>query len=174
MGEETEDEDDTDDVVTSCLCCSYYVIKTKGGRLRHLLRYDVKCFVVSLLVLAVLGAWTWSVDSIDARKENLLRWILESPQFKEDLFWCKVLYGLLSLPFFPFMIPVFLQVLTHCEFTGYNESGACVAFDYPGIGAARPLHQNHVTLATTTLSPVRRAFTRAVDKYGTSRIPISR
>merc|ERR1712039_1066366 len=104
------------------------------------------------------GVYTWSVDAPEERQDGVLAWIVSSPQFKEDLFWCKVLYGLLSLPFFPFMIPVFLQVLTHCEFTGYNESGACVAFDYPAIGVSRP--------SRTAFAPVHRVLSKAVDKYG--------
>merc|ERR1712226_660647 len=62
LAEESEDEVDDHEQVsnssTSCFCCSYGVmIKTKGGRLRHLLKYDVKCFAVSLVVLVMSGVY---------------------------------------------------------------------------------------------------------------------
>mmetsp|Transcript_66112 Transcript_66112/g.187760 ORF Transcript_66112/g.187760 Transcript_66112/m.187760 type:complete len:256 (+) Transcript_66112:178-945(+) len=131
LSEEDEFMEDEAETVRCC-CFSWRSVRTTGGRLRHLLRYDVKCFLFSLLILFLVTAWTASLDDTT---EGLLEWIRESPQFKEDFFWCKVLYGMLSLPFLPFMIPIFCQVLTHCEFTGYNERGACVEFSYPPMAA---------------------------------------
>jgi hypothetical protein len=62
---------------------------------------------------------------------------MRTSQFKQNLYWCKVFYGLLSLPFLPFIIPFFCKLLTHCEWTGYNEQGACVAYQLPLIGDIR-------------------------------------
>jgi len=125
-----DEEEEAAETVKYC-CFECRVVKTKGGRLRHLLRYDVKCFIFSLLVLLLLTGWTWSRELEHTKQHGFYAWLRDSPQFKEDFFWCKVLYGLLSLPFLPFMIPLLLQILTHCEFTGYNEKGACVEFIYP-------------------------------------------
>jgi hypothetical protein len=101
---------------------------SKGGRLAKLLWYDVKCFVLTLAVLVLVAVVTWR-EGFDGKGFSL--WVLNSAHFKEDLFWCKVLYGILSLPFLPFSISFLCKVLTHCEYTGYNEHGACVAFDIP-------------------------------------------
>ena len=37
-----------------------------------------------------------------------------------------MLYGLLSLPFFLFALPLLFEVLTHARATGYDEYGRCV------------------------------------------------
>ncbi|CAK0911082.1 unnamed protein product [Prorocentrum cordatum] len=100
----------------------------KGGQLGRLLWYDVRCFALSLAVLAVVAVVTWRLEY---EQQDFLHWVLRSAHFREDLFWCKVLYGILSLPFLPFSVSFLLKVLTHCEYTGYNEHGGCVAFDIP-------------------------------------------
>lgn len=105
------------------------VLRRQGGRLGRLLVYDVQCFGLSLVVLAVLAVLTWRGG--DDEDMGLLKWLLLSSQFREDLFWVKVLYGLLMLPFLPFVVPLFLKVLTHCEWTGFNEHGACVEYVLP-------------------------------------------
>jgi hypothetical protein len=100
----------------------------KGGKLGRLLMYDVRCFALTLVVLAVVAVVTWRLGY---EEQDFLHWVLRSAHFREDLFWCKVLYGILSLPFLPFSVSFLLKVLTHCEYTGYNEWGGCVAFDIP-------------------------------------------
>merc|ERR1711920_1046805 len=98
--------------------------------------YDMKCFAMSLAVLAVVASWTRYVDATSpatSESFDLFTWVHKSAQFRENLFWCKVLYGFSSLPFLPFMIPVFCKVLTRCEYTGYNENGACVEFQLPEL-----------------------------------------
>lgn len=94
--------------------------KTPGGRMWNLLFYDIKCFVVSLMVLILFTALTCGGDG----------WF-SSPQFRANLYWCKVLYSVTSLPFGFFTIPFFQLVLTHSTRTGFNEHGACVMWDYP-------------------------------------------
>jgi len=161
---QTETEEDSDcEKERSCGCFSYKVTK-RGGRLGQLLRYDVKSFLFSLLALGVLAVWTISLDGED--NSNVINWLLHSPQFKENFFWCKVLYGLLSLPFFPFMIPLFLQVLTHCEYTGYNEQGACVAYELPVTGKRRS--------SFAMPQRMKEVLVRAASKYGRSRLQIAR
>ena len=51
---------------------------------------------------------------------------LEDYQMRAALFWCRVLYGLLSLPFFLFTLPLVFEALTHSRPTGYDAEGACV------------------------------------------------
>jgi hypothetical protein len=51
---------------------------------------------------------------------------LESMQFRAAIFWCRVLYGLLSLPFVVFTLPLFFEAFTHSRPTGYTERGDCV------------------------------------------------
>jgi len=97
-----------------------------GGRLHHLLHYDMKCFVVSLCTLLALTLATCG-GQLDAGGSSRGSY----PQFCANIFWCCALYSTLSLPFVPFMIPCVQTILTHCDPTGYNESGACVAFELP-------------------------------------------
>ena len=53
--------------------------------------------------------------------------VAESWRLREGLYWTKVLYALLSMPFFIFWLPVFQTILTHTIPTGFNANGACVS-----------------------------------------------
>jgi len=111
----------------------------KGGAgMRTLLRYDAKCFLLSMVLLLV------STVSAKQRSPDLLTH-LTSPQFKESAYWCTVFHAVLSVPFSVFSIPVFLQIFTPVEFTGYNEHGACVGYLLPDPDtereAGRPVHR---------------------------------
>ncbi|CAE7872681.1 unnamed protein product [Symbiodinium microadriaticum] len=94
----------------------------RGGRLAMLLRYDVSCFALSLFVLFLL---TLSTMELQDREVTPLR------HLQENIFWCKVLYSLLSMPFSLFTIQPLQQVLTHAAPTGFNALGACVPFNLP-------------------------------------------
>jgi len=96
--------------------------KDQGGRLATLLGYDVSCFALSLLALVLL---TWSSYRQTDREVSLYR------HLQENIFWCKVLYSLLSMPFSIFTIQPLQQVLTHAAPTGFNSLGACVPFNLP-------------------------------------------
>jgi len=92
----------------------------RGGRMSSLLNYDVACFAFSLLVLVVLSGGNFLLrkeDSVSAYRH-----------FLENIFWCKVLYSLLSMPFALFTIQPLQQVLTHAAPTGFNDFGECVPF----------------------------------------------
>ena len=51
---------------------------------------------------------------------------LENLQFRAVLYWTRVIYGLLSLPFVVFTLPFMFQALTHSRPTGYDAQGNCV------------------------------------------------
>ena len=93
----------------------------RGGRMGKLLKYDVACFLISLLVLLLLNSKTLFWKSGSSR-------VTPYRHFQEDIFWCKVLYSLLSFPFSFFTIQPLQQVLTHAAPTGFNAQGACVPF----------------------------------------------
>ena len=106
----------------------------RGGRMSSLLNYDVGCFAFSLLVLLVLTGGNLMM------REN--HQVTAYRHFQEDIFWCKVLYSLLSMPFALFTIQPLQQVLTHAAPTGFNDFGECVPFrmaDKPvGVSMAEP------------------------------------
>eukprot|EP00438_Fugacium_kawagutii_P023674 Skav229466 [mRNA] locus=scaffold2591:78436:79209:- [translate_table: standard] len=93
----------------------------RGGRMSSLLNYDVACFAFSLLVLLVL-----SIGNLMVRNED--HQVTVYRHVTEDIFWCKVLYSLLSMPFALFTIQPLQQVLTHAAPTGFNDFGECVPF----------------------------------------------
>ena len=64
------------------------------------------------------------VHRLMAGYENLT--VLEEYQMRAALFWVRVLYGLLSLPFFVFTLPLLFEALTNSRPTGYNKHGKCV------------------------------------------------
>merc|ERR1712070_356154 len=49
-------------------------------------------------------------------------------QFQANVYWCCVLYSLLSMPFAAFNIPAIHTLLIHGDPTGFNANGACVGF----------------------------------------------
>eukprot|EP00927_Polykrikos_kofoidii_P082049 TRINITY_DN8047_c0_g1_i1.p1 TRINITY_DN8047_c0_g1~~TRINITY_DN8047_c0_g1_i1.p1 ORF type:complete len:459 (+),score=51.52 TRINITY_DN8047_c0_g1_i1:49-1425(+) len=127
-------------------CCFFTGVRTRGGRLRHLLLYDMIAFFVSLVFLFVLS-WLTRVFSGKAVADiDDVRGAVEAVgsirQFQENLFWSKAFYALLSFPFVPFAIPGLATILTHSRPTGYNNLGACVAVAYdepnepPSLGSS--------------------------------------
>jgi len=90
-----------------CGCLAFH--PQRGGMLRSLLVYDFVVFlsVVCCAALACATSEGWRLRS----------W----------LFWCRVLYGLCSLPFLLFMLPPLDRILLHSRTTGYDRYGRCVA-----------------------------------------------
>uniref|UniRef100_A0A7S4V4P3 PX domain-containing protein n=1 Tax=Alexandrium monilatum TaxID=311494 RepID=A0A7S4V4P3_9DINO len=130
-----------------------------GGRLRHLLHYDVKCFVLSLLLLAVLT----TVTCFDHLKSGSLGSLVAAPQFCANVFWCCNLYSILSLPFASFSIPGWQTVLTHSDPTGFNKHGACVPFGLSSVETKDEAAQEEedgftrvASIATSVLSVMER------------------
>jgi len=104
-------------------------IGQQGGRLLGLLKWDLGAFSICTLGLVILQA--------HARSE------IESSEFLADLFWMRVLYSMLSVPFFFFTLPGIRQLLTHAEPTGFSPWGKCMPFQYRGDKASlrQPLLQ---------------------------------
>jgi len=127
-----------------------HVDPTQGGRLGKLLVYDARCFLASLAVLALL--------LVQGRQAGLGavpgQTGLADPQVRADIFWAKSIYAYTSLPFAIFDIPIFFKVLTHCNYTGYNERGECVPLDLPHLEVPEPEPQPvpDVEHATSILS----------------------
>lgn len=94
---------------SACCCCT--VSAERGGRLRNWLTFDTVIFVLaSSLVggaVAVKGAAVLEAD-----------W-----KFRQALYWGKVLYGLLSVPYLLFALPLAKRLFTHARPTGYDKHG---------------------------------------------------
>jgi len=104
-------------------CCVWVIEEEgRGGRLKGFLRYDLKCFIAYLCFMAVIGAKHWHKD----RAEHIGVWELQSA-----LYWARVFYSFLGLPFFVFALPVFSSLFTHTVPTGYNQNGTIVPFSLP-------------------------------------------
>lgn len=89
----------------------------KGGRLRPLLVYDLCTFALCGVCVVVAGLTYHRHDE---------EWRIFS-----DLFWAQMFYGLLSLPFLPFALPLLRTVLTHARATGYDREGRCLPIRVP-------------------------------------------
>jgi len=107
-------------------CCCLRGVPTRGGRLRWLLRYDMVAFALSLATYVPI----YMVKSGESQDENRRHPQQALLHAKETVYWCRILYSLLSLPFVLFAVPLCGRVLTHSVYTGYNEFGACVEFRY--------------------------------------------
>ena len=84
--------------------------RPRGGRLVELFWWDSFCvfFVLALALIAwgLVGQTGW--------------------QLRATLFWLKALFGLLSLPFLLFKIPVLNTLLMQVRPTGYDDKGRVV------------------------------------------------
>jgi len=104
-------------------CCCLKGVPMRGGRLRALLRYDFCGFMLSLVMFVPILVDTAIQEPTYAKF---------AARAKQTIFWCRILYSLLSLPFVIFIIPGLGRVLTHSVNTGYDSTGACLEFAYPG------------------------------------------
>jgi len=86
--------------------------------LARLMSWDVKAFILSMVSLILLD-WV-CVGDFAARISS------SDPQLQANLYWVKVLYALLSLPFGVFNLPWATALITHLDRTGYREDGECV------------------------------------------------
>ena len=77
------------------------------------------------------------------------------------LFWVRVLYGLLSLPFFVFTLPLLFEALTNSRPTGYNKHGKCVR--------ALTARERATKLAEEKKREQKRMSTRLSERYGGER-----
>jgi hypothetical protein len=92
-----------------------------GGKLRWMIFFDawVLLFLVSVGVL-LLFIRPYDILADDGSFAQF-EWL-----FKQDLFFLKTAYGLLSFPFLVFLVPLLSQLLLHTRATGYNRAGECV------------------------------------------------
>mmetsp|Transcript_35493 Transcript_35493/g.101347 ORF Transcript_35493/g.101347 Transcript_35493/m.101347 type:complete len:765 (+) Transcript_35493:57-2351(+) len=128
------EEEDNDNTRRYCCCCAMRVHKGRGGRLQALLRYDLRCFILSMGLLLVMEVHScirrnvgWPTDEKEFWDET------HTWHFKTRLFWVRAVYSLLALPFFLFNIPVLQSVLTHTRATGWNPNGVVVAYLLPPV-----------------------------------------
>ena len=78
-----------------------------GGMLARWIRYDILIF----LVCGGIVCYQFATKDID------------DPLLWQTVFWAKALYGILSLPFLIFMLPLVDVLFTHAHVTGYTPSG---------------------------------------------------
>ncbi len=104
----------------SSRCCCCMVSTERGGRLRNWLVFDTLIFVLACgLVGAAVAVKGGAVLEAD--------W-----KFRQTLYWGKVLYGMLSVPYLLFSLPLAKRLFTHARPTGYDKHGrlrACRARD---------------------------------------------
>jgi len=90
-----------------------------GGMLTNWLIYDLVMFCLvclSFFIYAQLNSIApWSDDYEDQE------WRLQAA-----FVYFKIIYGMLSLPFILFVIPVVFVLFTHAKTTGYTRGGTCV------------------------------------------------
>jgi len=111
--DQTQEEEDFE----PCCCGTMKRYQGRGGRLRHFVYYDTITFFLVLAFVAA-AAFLFHTSVLD---EGFSQW-----QFKADLYWAKTIYGLLSIPFVVFRLPIVFTLLTHAKPTGYSENGKTV------------------------------------------------
>ena len=116
-----------------------YFVVSKRGPLRHLLYYDLLCFVI---VCALTGALV-----AVSEKGGLLN---HGWQVRAALMSAQIGYSLCALPFVIASIPPWKWVFTHCRDSGYNAHGVCVPMVDP-LDASWVAHPTADMLAHSTL-----------------------
>ena len=119
--EEAEEEERS-----CCCCCVRY--GQRGGSLPSWMLYEF------FLVLLVAGACVLAVlytDDVDGPislvdPDTGLEASNDWWYLRSNLYWIRCLYGLLSLPFLVFRLPLMMSVLTKAKETGYTRNGKCV------------------------------------------------
>lgn len=118
-----------EDAASSRGCCGQRRYDgSRGGRLRGLMTYDLVCFATSLVFLCAL----MYRDMVQARRADLnldgIEREAKSPEGHVSLFWARMVYSLMAVPFTVFKLPGVFDVLTHTAATGYNRHGRCVPY----------------------------------------------
>jgi len=85
---------------------------TKGGYIVYFLWYDLVAFCICLGIVAF---------AVSTRP----KFHMEDWPVHHAVFGAQVLYGMLSMPFFLFTLPVLQRLLTHALPTAYDRNGAC-------------------------------------------------
>lgn len=104
--------------------------RQRGGLLRRWFGYELA--ISALCVSIALADYMRLTGRV--RAVSWWRWWepfegwgqLESLEIRATIYWCRILYALLSLPYVIFTIPLFDVALTHARPTGYDPHGACV------------------------------------------------
>jgi len=107
----------------SCGCCA--IKRGRGGKLRYLFVWDILTFALTLalMIWAAVQGPTETAANSQLHERN---WRLT-----QTLWWCKVLYGVLAIPFVIFKIPVLFTLLTHAKPTGYAFNGVTAPIMIP-------------------------------------------
>ena len=110
--------DSDDDTVPSC--CGLRRHPGRGAHLLKWLLYDLFVFLASgaLLVLALV------TERSDVDENGLDS---ESHETRQTYYWMRVTYGLLSVPWIFFKVPLAFTLTTHAKPTGYTRAGRTVA-----------------------------------------------
>lgn len=89
-----------------------------GGhaRLRALLKYDLGVFAAMGALWLLMGAARAARIAHAGVDADAWAW-----QTKSDFFLIKTLYGVLSIPFAAFLVPVLAQILAHLKPTGMSD-----------------------------------------------------
>merc|ERR1712190_392587 len=84
----------------------------KGGYIVYFLWYDLVAFIICLGIVGF---------TVSTRP----KYAVDDWPVHHAVFGAKVLYGMLSMPFFLFTLPVLNRLLTHALPTAYDRNGAC-------------------------------------------------
>lgn len=104
-------------------CCGWSQDHSRGGRLRGFLRYDLVCFLLYMMFALVISIRHYHKKVEGDPLGHIVYW-----QLQASLYWARVFYSLLGLPFFVFSLPIFNSIFTHTVPTGYNQNGRIVPF----------------------------------------------
>jgi len=93
-----------------------------GGYLQRMLIFDLVIFLlcVGMLVL-IVATQPHTKGDIDGKLETLLN--ADDWQVKQTFYCCQFIYGIFSIVFVPFQIPILQAVLTHSAPTAYDKAG---------------------------------------------------
>ena len=88
----------------------------------------------------------------------MIRSPVDSAGMQALLYWTRVLYGLLSLPFAVFTLPLLFEALTNARPTAYDQRGVCVRTMTTG--------ERSLKLKAERVARTRASVSRLSTRYG--------
>jgi len=123
------------ELLDCCICCGGCKISHPAPlRLRMLVRYDGVCFAFSVFIMVLFSICSWGRTHHDtAVFQEQIPILSQHPTLVLNLYWCRVLYAFLTVPWLfvwvPDFAPITFSLITQTARTGYNKEGVCVPFN---------------------------------------------
>jgi len=114
----------------------------QGGYLKRMLIFDFVIFLLCVALMALIIALQPDLPGGESKWHAFYNASDSHWQVKQTLFFCQFIYGIFSIVFVPFIIPLLQAILTHSAPTAYNNEGQCCKFQGASKEKPKPVASN--------------------------------